>query len=103
MKKYEIIVRDMDTGEPVICERTDCIIGAVLRDDCVRSISCAGTGTFNILHTCASAQEVIDRTLQKLQQDHGKRRIKKAYRQIRKKNVKKELDSRELKNENQGD
>ena len=59
MRKYEIIIKVLETGETLTKVKANCIIGAFSQDDGVQSIGLSCSTGMEILLTINGAEKVI--------------------------------------------
>lgn len=62
MRKYEIIIKDLETGETLTKVKTNCIIGAYSQKEGVQAISAINTTGLKIIQTINGLERAIKET-----------------------------------------
>lgn len=70
MKKFEIIIKDRETGETIINAKTDCIIGAYENKDNTEGISVVNSNIPIIINTIIETKKIIKKIIREVEEDN---------------------------------
>lgn len=70
MKKFEIIIKDLKTGETLNKAKTNCIIGAYSQNDGVQAICVSNSTGLEIIQTINGVERITEETKQQIGLDN---------------------------------